>query len=245
MEKYILITGASGSIGKATAILLSKKYPLILSGRNLERLKNTRAACENSDNHILWQYDLADVKNIGDNLSALISTNNLLIGGFVHVAGIAPLSPLRMLSFENMQEIMAVNFFSAAEILKVLINKKINSKNLGEVVFISSTLSQIGAKGQSVYCASKAALEGFARAMAVELAPIVRVNAICPGGILTEIGELITQNEELLKNPVDESYLLGLGQPEDIANMVEFLISSKAKWITGQVFNVDGGRSAN
>lgn len=245
LEKYILITGASGSIGSATAVLLSKQYPLILNGRNLERLEATRAACHQSDKHILWQYDLADAKNIGGNLSDMIVANKISVESFIHVAAIAPLSPLRMLSLENMQEIMAVNFFSAAEILKVLISKKINAKNLSKVVLVSSILSQIGAKGQSIYCASKAALEGFARAMAVEFAPNVRINVICPGGIVTNIGDFVNQNQELLKKPTDEGYLLGLGKAEDIANMAEFLIGNNSNWITGQVFNVDGGRSAN
>ena len=135
---------------------------------------------------------------------------------------------------------------SAAEILKLLSNRRLNGRNLKSVVLISSILSSnFGAKGQAIYGASKGALEGFARAMAVELAPNVRVNIICPGGIPTPIGNIIINNQELLKRSIDEGYLLGVGNTEYIANAVEFLIGEKAEWITGQVMYVDGGKTSH
>lgn len=245
MDNYILITGASSGIGRATAIRLSKTYPLILGGRDKERLEETRDMCENADIHLLWQYDLADVEGIAENLSALLKEESVPVCGFVHSAGIAPLAPLRMTTMETMRQIMDVNFFSATEILKLLTSKKINGKALSRVVLISSVQSRIGAKGQSIYCASKAALEGFMRAMAVELAPSVKLNVIRPGGIRTPMGDVLDQNRELLAKPSDDGYLLGLGETDDIAAMTEFLLSEGAKWITGQIFTVDGGRSAH
>ncbi len=245
MENYVLITGASSGIGRATAIRLSQSYPLILSGRDEKRLEETRAMCENADKHLLWRFDLEAVEGITDSLSAFLKETSVAVNGFVHSAGIAPLAPLRMTTSETMRQIMNVNFFSAVEILKLLTSKKVNGKTLTRVVLISSIQSQIGAKGQSIYCASKAALEGFMRALAVELAPNVNLNVIRPGAIQTPMGDLLQQNQELLEKPTDDGYLLGLGEPEDIAAMTEFLLSENAKWITGQIFTVDGGRCAH
>ena len=245
MDNYVLITGASSGIGRAAAIRLAKTYPLILGGRDETRLDETRLMCENADMHLLWRYNLAKVDGIAKSLSEVIKETAVSVSGFVHSAGIAPLAPLRMTTTTQMYEIMNVNFFSAVEILKILTSKKINGKSLMRVVLISSIQSQIGAKGQSVYCASKAGLEGFMRAMAEELAPHVNVNVIRPGAIQTPMGNLLFQNQELLSKPSDDGYLLGLGAPEDIASMAEYLLGKNAKWITGQIFTVDGGRSAH
>ncbi len=245
MDNYVLITGASSGIGRATAIRLSKTYPLVLGGRDEKRLEETRTMCENTDKHLLWHYDLATVEGIAENLSAFLKENSVSVSDFVHSAGMAPLAPLRMTTSETMRQIMDVNFFSAVEILKLLTSKKVNGKSLACVVLISSIQSRIGAKGQSIYCASKAAMEGFMRAMAVELAPSIKLNVIRPGGIQTPMGDLLQRNQELLEKPADDGYLLGLGETEDIAAMTEFLLSENAKWITGQIFTVDGGRCAH
>ena len=164
---------------------------------------------------------------------------------FVHSAGMAPISLLRLLSLAKMHEIMDVNFFSAAIILKTLLGKKVNHHRLQSVVLISSIHSNRGVKGQPIYCASKGAIDSFVRAMADELASKVRINSILPGAINTSMGGTILENAAILKNPIDAGYLLGLGQTEDIANMTAFLISDKAKWITGQNLTVDGGKTAH
>ena len=245
MGNYVLVTGASSGIGRATAVRLSNTYPLILGGRDEMRLKETRAMCGNARNHLLWCYNLADVEGIAENLVTFLKEKSVSVGSFVHFAGIAPLAPLRMTTTETMRKIMDVNFFSAVEIVKLLSNKKINGKSLTCIVLISSIQSRIGAKGQSIYCASKAAIEGFMRAMAVELAPSVRLNVIRPGAIQTPMGDLLEQNQELLAKSSDDGYLLGLGEAEDIATMTEYLLGECAKWITGQIFTVDGGRCAH
>ncbi len=242
MDYYVLITGASSGIGRATAIRLSKTYPLILGGRDENRLKETRTMCENADNHRLWRYDLADVEGIADNLSAFLKENPVFVNGFVHSAGIAPLAPLRMTTSETMRQIMDVNFFSAVEILKLLTSKKINGRTLENVILISSIASQRGAKGMSLYSASKGALDSFARSMAYELAPRVRVNTVLPGGIVTPGTQSMVDDMEMLKD--GSNSLLGEGTTLDIADMVAFLLSKQSRWITGQNFIVDGGRTS-
>jgi NAD(P)-dependent dehydrogenase (short-subunit alcohol dehydrogenase family) len=115
---------------------------------------------------------------------------------------------------------------------------------LRNIVFVSSTASKFGAKGFSLYCASKGALDSLMRALAVELAPGIRVNSVLPGGVRTEMTESMF-NDPQLADRLSVNYPLGLGQPSDIALAIEFLLSDKARWITGQQLVVDGGRTVN
>lgn len=240
-DKYILITGASSGIGRAVAITLSAKYPLILCGRNIENLEKTKSQCHSGCKIMFWPFDLQKVEDIGVSLAGFIKDQAVSIGGLVHSAGISPISSLRMLSLDAMYEIMNVNFFSAAEILKVLSSKKTNNKDLDSVVFISSIAAVCGVKGQAVYSASKGALNAFARSMAAELAPNVRVNCVMPGGLRTAMTE---DMYEAASDPTKlDNNLLGAGSVNDIAEAVAFFISEKSRWVTGQSLAVDGGFS--
>lgn len=95
-----------------------------------------------------------------------------------------------------------------------------------------------------VYGSSKAALDGLMRGLAVELAPKVRVNSVLPGAILTDMTADILNDEAVVRR-MEGAYPLGLGNAEDISNTVKFLLSDDARWITGQQFYVDGGRTVN
>ena len=98
----------------------------------------------------------------------------------------------------------------------------------------------------TAYCASKAAIEGFVRAAAVELAPHVRINAVRPGAIPTEGGRALSEGaQDMLTHPRDYGYLLGNGSIDDVVSMIRYLLSDQARWITGQCFTVDGGLSAH
>lgn len=240
---FLLVTGASSGIGRQIAITLSQQYCIVLCGRNRELLEETMKLCKNKA--MIWQYDLKEISSLSGDLSNFIKSNDIAVSGFVHSAGIAPLSSLRLLGLDQMTDIWNVNFASAAIILKTLTNHRVNGKNLRRVIFISSIQSQLGAKGQSVYCASKGALESFCRAMAEELAPRVCLNVIRPGAIETPMGKQLADGAELLSKNLDNGYLLGLGHTQDIANMAEYLMSDKAGWMTGQCINVDGGRTAH
>jgi NAD(P)-dependent dehydrogenase (short-subunit alcohol dehydrogenase family) len=132
---------------------------------------------------------------------------------------------------------LKINFVAPAEICRQLLLKAINGNALHDIVFISSVSALRGVRGFSYYSASKAALDAFMRSLAMEYAPRVKVNSVLPGAIKTEMAEPSMLAESALTHP------LGLGHPSDIADAVEFLLSAKARWITGQQLVVDGGWS--
>jgi NAD(P)-dependent dehydrogenase (short-subunit alcohol dehydrogenase family) len=159
-------------------------------------------------------------------------------------AGYMKTIPLKILSVDSFLSAFSVNVIAAALITKVLTKKKINQDTLKSVVFISSNISNFGAKAFSSYAASKAAVDGLMRCLAVELAPAVRVNSVLPGGVRTAMTEHIYQDPELIKR-IEATYPLGLGTTQDVCAAVKFLISDAAGWITGQQLTVDGGRTIN
>jgi NAD(P)-dependent dehydrogenase (short-subunit alcohol dehydrogenase family) len=240
----LLITGASSGIGREMAVQMSAAWPLILHGRDAARLEQTRQACAEPARHLVWQHDLADVDGLAASLAGVIGGAGVRVCAFVHCAALLQVLPLRSLATAQVREAFNVNALSAMEIVNVLMKKKINERHLKSVVFISTIASQFGARGFSAYCASKAALDGLMKALAVELAPQVRVNSVLPGGIRTPMTREIFAAPEMVEK-FERDYPLGIGEPADVIHLVEFLVSEKARWITGQQMVVDGGRTAN
>ncbi len=244
MDNYILITGASSGVGRETAIRLSSNHNLIINGRNLERLNQTKELCDKTHDVIIWARDLSEVDELESEFAAWIKERRLPIGSFVHCAGMLEMMPLRAVSLGILQKSYALHVFAPAIIVKVLSSRKFNGQNLKSVVFISSNVSERGASAFSVYGSSKAALDGLTRNLAVELAPRVRINSILPGGMVTQMTEEILADESFRKQS-ESQYPLGMGKPENIASVVEFLLSEGSAWITGQSITVDGGRTIN
>ncbi|MEO7044421.1 MAG: SDR family oxidoreductase [Ferruginibacter sp.] len=244
LQQYILITGATSGIGRHIAVNLSKRFALILNGRNLETLSDTYDLCSKEKNHLRWIFDLSNVQDVEVEIQSFIAHNKISIVGFVHCAGFLKMVPLKSISFSDLKLTMNINFAVVVLLIKSMISKKVNAAGLKNVVFISSTASIRGAKAFNVYSASKGALDALMRSLAVELAPKVRLNSVLPGGIHTKMTENIFE-DKILVDRMAKDYPLGLGEPADIYEMVEFLISEKSKWITGQQFVVDGGRTIN
>jgi short-subunit dehydrogenase len=242
--QYILITGSSSGIGRGMATYLSKDNHIILHGRDQERLQKVKSKCDTQFDHKIWVQDLNEINYIEESLSQFILKENIEIIGYVHCAGYMKMAPLKMSSAQILTSTLNINIISASLITKVLINKKFNLEALKSVVYISSNLSNMGAKGMSAYGASKGAIDTLMRCLAVELAPKVRLNSILPGAIPTEMTQAIFDNEEI-RTRMTESYPLGIGEVLDICYLAEFLLSNKSKWITGQQFTADGGRSIN
>lgn len=243
-DKYLLITGASSGIGREMAISLSSDYRLILHGRDMLRLEETRELCQNPAVQLCWPFDLADVSALATNLPEFLAERGVQVFGFVHCAAQLKMLPLRSISIEHAQSVMNTNALAAMEITRLLLRKNVNQKALESIVFISTIASQYGAKGFTAYSASKAALDGLMRSLAVELAPSVRVNSVLPGGVRTPMTEGMFADPDISER-LTRDYPLGVGYPSDVTNAVNFLLSRDSRWITGHQLVVDGGRSVN
>lgn len=240
MDKYTLITGASSGMGAVCAKQFSSSRKLIMASENLEQLQDVLADCQNQELHLLWHCNFATERdNIAQSLSDLIKVNDAVVDEYVHFAGLTKLTPLKTTNTATIDLIFNVNLFSIFEIIKALL-KKSNQKALEKVVLISALASMRGNTGNSVYSASKGAINALTYTMSRELAPDVRVNALMPGAIETPMTRNL--NEEYVAEMTHDTPL-GWGKPQDVVNYVEFLLSDKAKWITGQTLFVDGGRS--
>jgi len=240
MEKYTLITGASSGMGALCAKQFSGSRRLIMASENLEMLKDVLNQCTNPEQHILWHCNFAtERENIAQSLSVLLKQNDAVVDEYVHFAGLTKLTPLKTTNIATIDLIFNVNLFSIFEITKALL-KKSNQKALEKVVLISALASMRGNIGNSVYSASKGAINALTYTMSRELAPDVRVNALMPGAIETPMTSNL--NEEYVAEMTRDTPL-GWGKPQDVVDYVEFLLSEKAQWITGQTLFVDGGRS--
>ena len=243
-NQYLLITGASSGIGKELAVNFSKTHNLILCGRNKDRLEQVKALCSEEHTQKIWAFDLDKIDCVEQSLKEFMKQHNLQIEFFVHCAGVMKQLPCKMFSPEYFINAYNVNVIAAAMVMKVLGSKRINGTMLRSAVFISSNISNYGAKTFSVYASSKAALDGLMRGLAMELAPKVRVNSVLPGAIKTNMtADMFMDNDLVMR--MQQQYPMGIGAAENIFDAVAFLLSEKASWITGQQIVVDGGRNIN
>lgn len=241
---FVLLTGASSGIGRHMAIRMSADRRLILHGRDVDRLRATQEQCHDPSKHLVWRHDLTDSDHAGDVLAQFLAAERAHVSAFVHCAAVLQILPLRSLTANAVRGTLSVNLLSAMEIVRILTKRTVNERHLRSVVFISSIASQFGAKGFSAYCASKGGLDALMKALAVELAPQVRVNSVLPGGIRSEMTKQIF-DDPVVAERLAKDYPLGIGEPDDVLRAVEFLLSDNARWITGQQLVVDGGRTAN
>ncbi len=243
--KNILVTGASSGIGKSIAVYLSKLGAnIIMAARNEEKLKETCNELEPGDH----SYYLIDLNNLNDieGMFDNICGGDRKLNGIVHSAGISRTVPISYLKMDDLKNIMAINFYAFMELVKHFSKRKYS--NGGSVVAISSISSKVGARGLAAYCASKGALDGAIRAMAVELAPKnIRVNSVAPGMIRTQIydGLIDLVNNNNFEADLKKRQIMGLGMPEDVASATAYLLSDAAKFITGTSMVVDGGYLAH
>ena len=234
--KNILITGASSGLGRSIAIECSKMgASVIITGRNKERLQDTYDKLTDFSN-IQIVCDLTN-KEAFDNLCNELPN----LDGVVMNAGIPCSTPVKHNSDSFMHELFEANTFVNFNLSKFLLSKrKINKK--GSVIFISSVASYRPYKGNSIYSASKAAINSFAKVLALEVAnTAIRVNCISPGIIPTKENDSAFSDEDLKQQ--NNRMPLGFGKPIAIANGCIYLLSDASEWVTGINLIVDGGQS--
>ena len=239
---YTLVTGATSDIGRQICKTLEASgHNLLLTDLLPEALEDTKNALAEPSRHLTLSLDLSDVDGAKASLIEFVTGNGVPVSGAVFAAGIFAIKPIKIVDYAFLKKNFDIALFSIFGITQALTVKKVNADNLKSIVMISSVSAIMGTKGYTIYGAVKGAMLGLLKSLAAELSPKVRVNAILPGGVRTRTTNFLYENQEA-PNP---RYLLGDGTPADIANMIDFLMSDKAKWITGQEFVVDGGLTSN
>ncbi len=209
---------------------------IILSGRNMEKLENVKSLLSEG-NHSIVQADLTSAE-AREQLVKIIPT----IDGLVHSAGIVESFPVKMMTENEIESLMTINY-KAPFLITAALSKNRKLKTGASIVFISSTSSQRPFKGGAVYSASKASLEALSKTIAVEFSTQkIRSNCLCPALVKTQIYDdaLNSIGSERVENHLSR-YPLGLGNPEDVANAAVFLLSDASRWITGTNIILDGG----
>ena len=242
-DKFVLITGATSDIGLDIAKELAINCNLILHGRDIVMLKKLESEITNKNRILLWEYDFNNVENLSADFTLFLDTNLIAVEKFIHVAATIKILPIKTFKLEYSNKIFNVNFFSAVEIIRSLLLKS-NREYFNNIILISAYFSKFGNKGNSIYASTKGALDSLVKSLAVELAPKVRVNSILPGAIRTKMTNHLFDDETHMVS-FRNKYLLGEGSAKDISNMVLFLLSNNASWITGQNYFVDGGASSH
>lgn len=241
--KIAVVTGGNSGIGYASAKKLKEQgATVIITGRSAEKVKT-------ASEELGVKGIVADVKDLGaiDALVAEVKNefNNVDIL-FVNAGIFAP-APLGQISEQNYDDQMDINFkgalFTVEKFLSIL-NEGASVINLGSIN------AYTGMSNTAVYAASKAALNSYTRTAATELAPRkIRVNVVNPGPVETPIFEKTGMSEEDLNGFAgavqNKIPLKRFGQPEDVANLVAFLASDDASFITGSEYNIDGGINVN
>lgn len=241
-QKIALITGGSSGLGLAMATkLVSQNIFTIITGRDKQKLDEVAASLGNLCFPLVMDMTQLDqlpghVKNIVDRFGRIdVLINNAGINqkkDFVDVTD---------QDFVNILQTNLISVFSLSrEVVKVMIEQ-----GSGSIINISSMAAQYGLPKVIAYTASKTAIEGMTRAMAVELSPKgIRVNCIAPGFIATKMSATALNSDPERKNKVLSRTPMGkLGVPEDVANLAYFLASEESAYMTGTIIPVDGGNS--
>lgn len=233
-NKNFLVTGASSGIGRQITKELTMAGAKILAlARNEEKLKTLQE--EIFGDIYINSVDVTDHEKVEKCIDAFVMKHGK-IHGSVHAAGIINFTPLRSFNMEQAKKIMDISFWAGINVLQ-LVTKKKYAQDFSSHVQISSVTAYQGQKGLSAYSAVKAATPAAIRAIAKEIAPRGhRVNSVSPGLVNTDMTRQNLFSDNLLEN-----YLLGMGNPEDVSGLVLFLLSNRARWITGADFIVDGG----
>ena len=237
--KTFLVTGAASGMGKATAIICAQMGARVIAvDFNETGLTSTMTELE-GEGHMSYTINLADDSTWDDLLNG-----EATFDGIASCAGIANMNPFSFVSKSEFDRVFGVNFFGPVLLVKSLLKKKKLNKG-GSIVFVSSVDGpRVVHPGNSVYSASKSALVGMARNMAIDLAPKkIRVNCVLPGTTDTPLIRTTNVTEEDLMENTKAFPLKRFGTPEDMANAIIYLLSDASSFVTGTELVVDGGFS--
>ncbi|MCC5833838.1 MAG: SDR family oxidoreductase [Opitutales bacterium] len=235
MEKRILIYGGSGGIGKALAKKLSADgFRLHLVGRN-------NSALEKLADELDATFTVGDVCD-EELFSQVAEAVDGPLLGLVYAVGTIDLRPLNRFSSEDFVRDFTINAAGAARAIQAALPALKKAEAGASVVLFSSVAAQKGFGFHASVGMAKGAVSGLTLALAAELAPKIRVNAIAPSLTDTPLAKRLLSNEKTADALARAHPLQRLGKASDAANMAAFLLSEQSSWITGQILAVDGGR---
>lgn len=225
--KNILLIGGSHGIGLNLAKELQSENNVYIASRTSENLSGLNIT------HIPF-----------DATTDTLDTSLLpaVIDGLVYLPGSINLRPFRGLKIETFENDMTINFFAMIKVIQSVL-PQLTASEQSSIVLFSSVAASMGMPFHTSVAAAKGAIEGFAKALAAEYAPKIRVNVIAPSLTNTPLADKFLNNETKQEKSAERHPLKRFGQPEDLAQMAHFLLSDKSSWISGQVLHVDGGMS--
>lgn len=232
-DKIAIVTGASKGIGKATALKMADEGALVYA------CSRSRADYYN-DSIIYHELDVTDPVSCEKLFNDVVEKHGR-IDVLVCNAGITADSMTVKMSSESFDSVIDTNLKGVFNLVK-LVGPYMENQGHGSIVAVSSIVGEYGNIGQANYAASKAGVIGMCKSWAKEFSrkgAQVRVNAVAPGYILTDMVK--TVREDLLEKFAQQTMLKRLGEPEEIAEVISFLSSDKASYITGTVIDVNGG----
>lgn len=234
-----LVTGGSKGIGFACAVALAQAGAEVWIAARNRHFLDSAVALAATEHLILHpvEIDITASLQVEDTLSQLPAMDIL-----VNSAGLARHQPFLMVSEENFDAVMALNLRATFFVSQQVARRMLDEKIAGSIIHISSQMGHVGGPQRSVYCASKFALEGLTRTMALELGEAgIRVNTLCPTFIETELSRQSLSDPDFRRFVMSNIKLPRLGKVEDIMGPVVFLASDAAAMITGSALMVDGG----
>ncbi len=246
-KRVVIVTGASSGIGRATALIFAKNGAQVIGiGRNEKELATLRNEVNEFDGLIKTQ--LADIRETSqvERLVNEIVHNFNQIDVLINAAGIIANGSIENTNLEDWDKMMNINLRSVFYFMKKCIPHL--EKNKGNIVNVSSITGLRAFPNVLSYCVSKAGVDQLTRCAALELAPKgIRVNAVNPGVTETKLHKRAGMNEEdyanFLKHSETTHPIGRVGQPEEVAELIYYLASQKAAWITGATYEIDGGRA--
>ena len=242
-DKTALITGASSGIGLGCAVALAEAGAhVVVSARSSDKLNSVVDAMKAKGlSAEAMVMDVADTNAIKETID-----NKGPFDILVNSAGLGRHAPSKDTSLEDFDAVMNVNLRGAYFVTQAVANGLIKAKKPGSLINISSQMGHVGGIDRAVYSASKHAVEGFTKAMAIEWGPYqIRVNTICPTFIRTPLTQSTFDNPDR-KEWIESKIKIGrIGEVEDIMGAVVFLASAGSSMVTGSALMVDGGWTAD
>lgn len=240
MEKEIaLVTGGSKGIGKAVVYKLSEMGLQVHFTYNNSEEKAKEIEKDLSD-VIAYKVDISNIVQVNEFVDKIIKKTGQ-IDYLVNNAGINSDCSVLMMDYDKWSNVLKTNLDGTFHVSKS-VSKHMIKKRKGSIINISSVVASIGSKGQANYIASKSAIEGLTKALAIELAPRgILVNSIAPGFIETDMTNQL--NEKYIEDIKNRILLKRFANTQEVANLISFFCSPNNSYITGQTIIIDGGLS--